>query len=179
MMLSIVRQLGKSRSDVADTATLPVTKRAWVGISRFLLYILVGLVSFLCTFATIRELNDLVRIATSGKKAVAQVVGKKRVAEGEPNGYIHYAFQAEANRSVMSGFPTLTASYPQYPLGAALEVSYFPGEPKVHRLGVVDTALISQRSLFWVLVQSNGLAMIFIFLALLNVRSRLFSRIPA
>ncbi len=106
---------------------------------------LLGAIVVLGVFAigavfSVPRLSALEALKRSGRIVDAVIISKQPVSElrGAPTGQVYYSFRVE-NRTVSGHFKASREDYPRLGTGGILPVTYLPGKPYVHLLGVLDT----------------------------------------
>ena len=113
-----------------------------IGIARAGLWI--ALVGWTCfgLWNGARGSFDLWQLNRLGKYVNAQVTGQEPRSNAEQRIFVHYAFN-DGSRAVDNRFAVPEPDLKQFPIGAAIPVTYLPGNPHLVRIGVVSGARVA------------------------------------
>lgn len=80
---------------------------------------------------------ELFQLNRLGRFVNAQVTGQEPKANADQRTFVHYAFN-DGSRAIDNRFAVPETDLRQFPIGAAVPVTYLPGNPHLVRIGAVS-----------------------------------------
>ncbi len=115
--------------------------------------------------------------AGSDLSGLCQILMRPSVVDAQaiisPNttpGFVNYSFRATSKLAPVGRFQVSPLDYQKYRTGRRILVTYFEGDPHIHRIGKVDFWRLLLQMIYWFLMLANGTAYLALPLWILEFR---------
>ncbi len=128
-----------------------VRQAFWTSEARTLRKVVWGLVLAILLiggFFAYRDLSGLYALLRQGKTVAARVTGKQEIHGKSTTYQLDYYFDGGGER-VYDTAHVSQFLYESTPVGDALQVTYLPSNPSVHRLGDIDASRVTKHEINW------------------------------
>lgn len=112
------------------------------------------------------DLTGLCQILLHPKVVDAQVI----ISPNTTPGFVNYSFRATPKLAPVGRFQISPLEYQKYRTGTRISITYFEGDPHIHRIGKVDFWRFLLQVIYWSLMLANGVAYLALPLWILEFR---------